>query len=113
MRNGQNRNSGRGRYRRMYELTGIPGWIRYGSSPGFAGGGAGRGPCADYLDRTGQMPAFIKELAEKNPNYEIWNNAMENLSKNNPDYQKEQLIRRIKDLEDELKYLKKELKDFR
>lgn len=112
MQNGQNR-SNRGRHKRMYELTGIPGWIRYSYSPGFAGGGIGRGPCADYIKKTDQMDAYLKDLAEKNPDYGIWANAMENLSKNNPDFQKEQLTHRIRGLEEEIKFLKKELKEFR
>ena len=39
-----NRNGSKnGRYRRMRDLTGLPGWVRYGTSPGFAGGRGGRG----------------------------------------------------------------------
>jgi len=40
----------RNRHRRMYELTGLPGWMRFGYSPGWAGRSpAGLGPCAQYL----------------------------------------------------------------
>jgi hypothetical protein len=40
----------RNRYRRMYELTGLPGWMRFGYSPGWQGrSGSGLGPCAQYL----------------------------------------------------------------
>lgn len=40
----------RNRYRRMYELTGLPGWMRFGYSPGWQGRtGSGLGPCAQYL----------------------------------------------------------------
>jgi hypothetical protein len=40
----------RNRYRRMYELTGLPGWMRFGYSPGWEGRSpSGLGPCAQYL----------------------------------------------------------------
>jgi len=34
----------------MYQLTGLPGWMRFGYSPGWAGRSpSGLGPCAQYL----------------------------------------------------------------
>ena len=40
----------RNRYRRMYQLTGLPGWMRFGYSPGWAGQNpTGLGPAAQYL----------------------------------------------------------------
>ena len=40
----------RNRHRRMYELTGLPGWMRFGYSPGWEGRSpSGFGPCAQYL----------------------------------------------------------------
>ena len=48
-------NGGRG-YRRMYQLTGVPGWMRFGYSPGWLGRSpTGLGPAASYL-MTGQWP---------------------------------------------------------
>jgi len=45
-----------GGYRWMYYLTGLPGWMRFGFSPGWAGRNPwGLGPCAYYL-LTGQWP---------------------------------------------------------
>lgn len=36
--------------RNMYRLTGLPGWMRFGYSPGRAGRSpSGLGPCAEYL----------------------------------------------------------------
>jgi hypothetical protein len=38
------------RYRNMYYLTGQPGWMRLGYSPGWIGRSpSGLGPCAEYL----------------------------------------------------------------
>lgn len=37
-------------HRNMYYATGLPGWMRFGFSPGWAGRSpAGLGPCATYL----------------------------------------------------------------
>ena len=48
-------NGGRG-YRWMYQLTGLPGWMRFGFSPGWLGRSpTGLGPAANYL-MTGQWP---------------------------------------------------------
>ena len=48
-------NGGRG-YRRMYQLTGLPGWMRFGFSPGWLGRSpTGLGPTASFL-MTGQWP---------------------------------------------------------
>lgn len=44
------------RRRNMYYATGLPGWMRFGYSPGWVGRSAsGLGPCAEYM-RTGQWP---------------------------------------------------------
>ncbi|MCD6351280.1 MAG: DUF5320 family protein [Armatimonadetes bacterium] len=44
------------RHRNMYYLTGLPGWMRFGFSPGWVGRSpTGLGPCASYL-LTGQWP---------------------------------------------------------
>ena len=103
----------KGRHRRMFELTGVPGWVRYGSSPGFAGGGRGMGPCAEYLQKTGQMDDFLKELSSTNPNIKTWQNAYSTMITENPDHKKKQLEQRIQELEDELKDLKKLYKEYR
>ncbi len=40
----------------MYEMTGLPGWMRFGYSPGWEGRSpSGLGPCAEYL-RSGTWP---------------------------------------------------------
>ncbi|HIC89479.1 MAG TPA: hypothetical protein EYP04_08765 [Anaerolineae bacterium] len=44
------------RYRWMYHMTGLPGWMRFGFSPGWAGWSpTGLGPAAQYF-MTGQWP---------------------------------------------------------
>ena len=44
------------KHRNMYNLTGLPGWMRLGYSPGWVGRSpGGLGPCAQYL-MSGQWP---------------------------------------------------------
>lgn len=44
------------RWRWMYYMTGLPGWMRFGFSPGWVGRSpTGLGPCASYL-LTGRWP---------------------------------------------------------
>lgn len=51
------------RRRNMYYATGLPGWMRFGYSPGWVGRSAsGRGPCAQYLT-TGQWPTSASATA--------------------------------------------------
>ena len=44
------------RRRNMFYATGLPGWMRFGYSPGWVGRSpSGLGPCAEYM-MTGQWP---------------------------------------------------------
>lgn len=112
MRNGRGNNK-KGRNRNMYELTGVPGWIRFGQSPGFAGGGRGMGPCATYLQRTGQMDKFLEDYTAGNPSAKYWQQAFQNFNEDNTEFEKEMVTNRIDDLEAELKELKQKLKQLR
>ena len=53
---------GRG-YRNMYYATGLPGWMRFGYSPGWGG----MPPGAQYLSQTGQMPQFTSWMQQQAP----------------------------------------------
>ena len=47
------------RWRNMYYLTGLPGWMRFGFSPGWIGRSpAGLPPAAQYLTQTGTDAAI-------------------------------------------------------
>lgn len=40
----------RNRYRWLYQMTGLPGWMRFGYSPGWVGRSpSGLGPCAQHM----------------------------------------------------------------
>jgi len=50
-------------HRNMYYQTGLPGWMRFGYSPGWQGRSpSGLGPCAEYLT-TGRWPTPQMEQA--------------------------------------------------
>lgn len=52
------------RHRNMYYATGLPGWMRFGYSPGWAGrGGRGPGRRTQYI-MTGQWPTPQLAAAE-------------------------------------------------
>lgn len=56
------------RWRTMYYLTGLPGWVRFGYSPGWVGRSpSGLPPTAQYLAQTGQMPQFTSWLPQQAP----------------------------------------------
>lgn len=56
------------RWRNMYYLTGLPGWIRFGFSPGWVGRSpTGLPPAASYLMQTGQLPQFMSYMQQQTP----------------------------------------------
>ena len=51
------------RNRYMYNMTGIPGWIRFGFSPGWLGRSpTGLPPTAQWLTQSGLMPQYMQWL---------------------------------------------------
>jgi len=109
MRRGNNQSSGRGRHRRLYNQTGIPGWILFGTSPGRGG----MGPCGEYLQRTGQLDQFIQDVTKNNPNVAALQQTLQNTGNFDPQIQKQQIKDRMTLLEEELKSLKDELRKIR
>jgi hypothetical protein len=52
----------------MYYMTGMPGWLRFGFSPGWIGRSpTGLPPTAQYLSQTGQVPEFMSYLQQQMP----------------------------------------------
>ena len=61
---------GRGgyRWRNMYYLTGLPGWMRFGFSPGWIGRSpTGLPPAAQYLMQSGLLPQFSSWIQQQMP----------------------------------------------
>jgi hypothetical protein len=51
------------RHRNMYKLTGLPGWIRFGYSPGWIDRSpTGLPPTAQWLTQSGNLPKYIQWL---------------------------------------------------
>ena len=56
------------RHRRMYYLTGLPGWIRFGYSPGWMGRSpTGLPPAAQWIMQSGLMPQYLSYLQTTTP----------------------------------------------
>ena len=56
------------RHRRMYYLTGMPGWIRFGYSPGWMGRSpTGLPPTAQWIMQSGLMPQYLSYLQTTAP----------------------------------------------
>jgi len=56
------------RHRYMYYLTGLPGWIRFGFSPGWIGRSpTGLPPTAQWLMQSGLLPQFMQYLQTTTP----------------------------------------------
>jgi len=59
------------RRRNMYRLTGLPGWMRFGYSPGWVGRSpTGLPPTAQYLIQTGQVPQPMPPAQTVAPTHE-------------------------------------------
>ncbi|MGQ9733687.1 MAG: DUF5320 domain-containing protein [Candidatus Bipolaricaulia bacterium] len=56
-----------GGYRWMYQMTGLPGWMRFGYSPGWGG----MPPGAQFLMQSGLMPQFWSWIQSQRP-YPAW-----------------------------------------
>jgi len=56
------------RWRNMYYATGLPGWMRFGYSPGWIGRSpTGMPPGAEWIMSSGQMPQYQEYLQARMP----------------------------------------------
>lgn len=96
------------RWRRMYYLTGMPGWLRFGYSPGWVGRSAtGLPPTAEFLMRSGQLPQFRQYLAQ---NPQMNSSQFAPISK---EEEAKMLEEQAKIIENELKSIKGRLENLR
>jgi hypothetical protein len=52
----------------MYNLTGLPGWLRFGYSPGWIGRSqTGMPPTAQWIIQSGQLPQYLSYLKTMTP----------------------------------------------
>lgn len=95
------------RYRHMYYLTGLPGWMRFGFSPGWLGRSpTGLPPTAQWLLQSGLLPQYMQYLQTQ---------PVPPMAPPVPTYSKEQekqmLEQQIRALETQLEALKKRLEE--
>ncbi|MFX1535202.1 MAG: zinc ribbon domain-containing protein [Promethearchaeota archaeon] len=63
----------RGRYRWMYNMTGLPGWIRFGFSPGWQDRNPqGLPPTAQWLQQSGLMQQYLEWLQNQGVQSEFY-----------------------------------------
>jgi len=56
------------RHRNMYYLTGLPGWLRFGYSPGWIGRSpTGLPPTAQWVMQSGMLPQYLQYLGTTTP----------------------------------------------
>ncbi len=91
-------------YRNMYYATGLPGWMRFGYSPGWGG----MPPGAQYLSQTGQMPQFTSWMQQQAPQAPVGMPAAAPMAP--AGMTKEQEIRTLEAQLDEIKRRLEELK---
>ncbi|HID17720.1 TPA: hypothetical protein EYP26_05450 [Candidatus Bathyarchaeota archaeon] len=95
------------RYRHMYYLTGLPGWMRFGFSPGWLGRSpTGLPPTAQWLLQSGFLPQYMQYLQTQ---------PVPTIAPPVPAYSEEQekqmLEQQIKVLETQLEALRRRLEE--
>lgn len=99
------------RYRWMYYATGLPGWMRFGFSPGWMGRSpTGLPPTAQYLMQSGQMPQFTEFLGAQMPFYQGVPMAPQNMTR---EQEISMLENQAKMIEDQLAQIKKRLEELK
>jgi hypothetical protein len=96
------------RHRNMFYLTGLPGWIRFGFSPGWLGRTpTGLPPTAQWLTQSGLLPQYMQYLQTTAPT--------PSSAPATPTYSKEQekqmLEQQTKALEEQIGAINKRLKE--
>ena len=95
------------RWRRMYYLTGLPGWIRFGYSPGWLGrSSTGLPPTAQWLIQSGLAPQGPQQQASPMPSFPIGPTITK-------DQEKQFLEQQVKVLESQLETVRKRLEELK
>jgi hypothetical protein len=102
----------------MYNLTGLPGWIRFGFSPGWSGRSpTGLPPTAQWILQSGQLPQYMQHLQRNMPATASTESlgGIPTADVFTPSYSKEQekqmLEQQIKILKDQLEGITNRLKE--
>ena len=111
----------RGRHRWMYHMTGIPGWIRFGFSPGWQDRNPqGLPPTAQWLQESGLMQQYLEWLQQQGVQPEFYGDSKsqpqpqpqpQSQSPVSKEQEKEFLEHQSKILQAQLEALKKRLNE--
>jgi hypothetical protein len=89
------------RHRYMYYLTGLPGWVRFGFSPGWLGRSpTGLPPTAHWLIQSGLLPKYLGQIRLQATAY-------------SEEQERIMLEQQIKILESQLEAVRKRLEELR
>lgn len=95
------------RWRNKHYATGLPGWMRFGYSPGWGG----MPPGARYLAQTGQMPRFQDWWAQQAPPPGWWGGEAWRPGPIDKSTELEYLNASARALEDELAWIKQRVEE--
>jgi hypothetical protein len=111
------------RHRNMYNLTGLPGWIRLGFSPGWKGRSpTGLPPAAQWILQSGNLPHYIQSLQTTTPTPLSTTLSTKDLKQPTPyiepltptytkEQEKQMLEQQVKIFENQLETINKRLKE--
>ena len=105
------------RHRNMYYLTGLPGWIRFGYSPGWVGRSpSGLPPTAQWILQSGMLPQYQQYLQSNMPYAPTapvtpFSSTMPYGPGLTQDQEKQMLEQQMKALETQLEAIKKRLEE--
>ena len=96
------------RHRNMYKITGLPGWVRFGYSPGWVGRSPNAlPPTAQWLTESGLLPKYMEWL-QQNPTQQGNQPANSQLTK---EQEQKMLEQQIKILEANLANVNKRIEE--
>ncbi|WP_287585632.1 DUF5320 domain-containing protein [Candidatus Borrarchaeum sp.] len=105
------------RYRWMYQMTGLPGWMRFGFSPGWLGRSpTGLPPTAQWIMQSGLMPQFLSYLQSAQPTSGVPTLGMMATTPFQPgtlpaEQEKQMLTQQLQFLEDQIETVRKRLEE--
>jgi hypothetical protein len=105
------------RHRNMYYLTGLPGWMRLGYSPGWVGrSSSGLPPAAQWIIQSGMLPQYQQYLQSNIPYTPTapvtpFSSAMPYGTGLTQDQEKQMLEQQMNALETQLETIKKRLEE--
>lgn len=95
------------RHRRMYYATGMPGWLRFGYSPGWLG----RSPAAQWIVSSGALPQYQEYLGMPSfPTTAPWTLGTASLTK---EQEREMLEHQARNIELQIANVKRRLDEVR